>query len=406
VLSLPIIKDIVGLASSIWGSLPYQLKLPLKFVAWLVWVVFITLYIMGSFVILLDVYLLMLGRALFTNSFSLRGLFLIIIVLLTVIIYGLFGTNMNIQGQNVDGLQKPDSLFLRIWHASVSSEQQHNTKVVEVMDQLKHDFTMQLNKLESELSHHLESQIISQQHSHDEIQNVQNELNGVVEELQQFKVDIHNEVQQVLSSIPSTAVPVDSVDLHLFEDMIQEKIDSALERYSADKVGLPDFALETAGAKVVSSSRTYSDTGNPFLNLLFHSSFPPSTILQPGTLPGQCWAFEGSQGEVTIRLSFPITPTQISIDHLSHLNSPDEGLGSAPQDFEVYGLHSDTGEATLLLSGSYDIEGASVQTFDVQADTEEKFELIMFKVTSNHGNPNYTCIYRLRVHALPLPTGA
>lgn len=54
---------------------------------------------------------------------------------------------------------------------------------------------------------------------------------------------------------------------------------------------------------------------------------------------------------------------------------------------------------SLLARGTYNISGtyASSQTFQVNK-TRELTEFVSLKILNNHGNSNYTCLYRLRVH--------
>ena len=61
-----------------------------------------------------------------------------------------------------------------------------------------------------------------------------------------------------------------------------------------------DFALESAGGTIVSTrctdphtphSAVYSIMGVP----IWWENTSPRSILQPGSSPGQCWAFKGSQ---------------------------------------------------------------------------------------------------------------
>jgi len=42
-----------------------------------------------------------------------------------------------------------------------------------------------------------------------------------------------------------------------------------------------------------------------------------------------------------------------------------------------------------------------VQSFDVNNKEKRAFTAITFQIKSNWGNPNYACIYRLRVHGQP-----
>jgi SUN domain-containing protein 1/2 len=134
----------------------------------------------------------------------------------------------------------------------------------------------------------------------------------------------------------------------------------------------------------------------------------PRTILQPGSSPGQCWAFKGSQGSVVIKLSNPIQISEVTLEHIPKTLSPDGNVASAPKFFEVYGLERVeddlTKNAVLLGNFTYDTENIKnpVQTFKVleeEANNKKaSFNLVEFKFLANHGHLEYTCIYRVRVH--------
>lgn len=51
----------------------------------------------------------------------------------------------------------------------------------------------------------------------------------------------------------------------------------------------------------------------------------------------------------------------------------------------------------LLGKFLYDDNGPTIQSFQIE-DRGRSFLYIEFKVYSNYGNPDYTCVYRLRVH--------
>ncbi|NXI69727.1 SUN3 protein, partial [Anseranas semipalmata] len=130
---------------------------------------------------------------------------------------------------------------------------------------------------------------------------------------------------------------------------------------------------------------------------LFSSAKPPQTILQPSISPGHCWAFQGSQGHVVIRLPEKIWPMAFTIWHISKAVSPSGEVSSAPKEFAVSGVDEDKAE-TLLGLFVYDVDGMTAQTFHVQKQPPKIFRYIKFQVQSNWGNLEYTCIYRVEVH--------
>ncbi|XP_031348875.1 SUN domain-containing protein 1-like [Photinus pyralis] len=184
-----------------------------------------------------------------------------------------------------------------------------------------------------------------------------------------------------------------------------DDIQQALLQYDADKTTKPDFALESAGGRIISVGDTEQHESSSRSCTLFgipicQSSNGPRQILQPGVLPGECWAFKGSTGYALIKLLGPVFIDSVSIEHISKAISPTGKIDTAPKEFAVIGLDSeeDDGDgANLLGEFVYDIEGLPLQTFETYS-IDRSFEYIEFRVFSNHGNPIFTCVYRLRVH--------
>ena len=128
----------------------------------------------------------------------------------------------------------------------------------------------------------------------------------------------------------------------------------------------------------------------------------PRTILQPGSSPGQCWAFKGSQGCVVIKLSNPVFISDVTLEHIPKSLSPDGNISSAPRNFEVLGLQDvDDSKPIHLGNFTYDTDNSKnpVQTFKISELPKPKsFSFVELKVLSNYGHPEYTCLYRFRVH--------
>ena len=193
-------------------------------------------------------------------------------------------------------------------------------------------------------------------------------------------------------------------------DIIRDHVDvarivrDALTKYDADKTGLFDFALETAGGSIVTTkctepyqmtSAVMSVWGIPF----WWDNNSPRTILQPGTSPGECWAFRGSHGVVVVQLSASIHITAVTIEHISNLLSPDGNIYSAPSQMTLSGVGPDPEILTPLLNFTYSATGDPVQTFRVPAaGSQDSWRVVELAIHNNHGHPDYTCLYRLRVH--------
>ena len=62
--------------------------------------------------------------------------------------------------------------------------------------------------------------------------------------------------------------------------------------------------------------------------------YPPP--LQPDVFPGNCWAFEGDQGQVVIRLPGRVQLSDITLQHPPPTVAHTRGANSAPRDFAVY----------------------------------------------------------------------
>ncbi|KAK2516935.1 hypothetical protein Q9966_014863 [Columba livia] len=69
----------------------------------------------------------------------------------------------------------------------------------------------------------------------------------------------------------------------------------------------------------------------------------PELILEPENHPGNCWPFPGSQGHVFIKLSMPVIPRAITMDHVSGTAFHGESISGAPKDFAVYEEHEEQG---------------------------------------------------------------
>eukprot|EP00112_Aurelia_sp_Birch-Aquarium-sp1_P008567 Seg1947.6 transcript_id=Seg1947.6/GoldUCD/mRNA.D3Y31 product="SUN domain-containing protein 2" protein_id=Seg1947.6/GoldUCD/D3Y31 len=191
---------------------------------------------------------------------------------------------------------------------------------------------------------------------------------------------------------------------------IDSLIKIALAQYDADKIGIPDYALESAGGRihVPHHSPTHSH-GWPIMKIfgivIWQDARTPREIIKPETLPGNCWPLEGPTGYVVIKLAAPITPSMVTMEHLnpSLARFIDDAWQSMPKNFSVFSWADEFGlEKTLLGSYTYAQNGRARQTFPVQTVPEQKIEYIELRIEDNYGNEEYTCIYRFRVHGEPI----
>ncbi|XP_060521283.1 SUN domain-containing protein 1 isoform X2 [Cylas formicarius] len=190
------------------------------------------------------------------------------------------------------------------------------------------------------------------------------------------------------------------------EDQIKRIVRDVLAVYDADKTGLVDYAMETMGGQIVTTrcTETYHH-GKAVVSVLgiplWYPVNSPRNVITPGINPGDCWAFQNFPGFVVIKLSGMVELEAFSLEHISKLLVPDGRIDSAPRDFEVYGLTGENEKEPVKLgSYTYNYDGDPLQFFAVEGE-RRVFGMIELRVTSNHGNPNYTCLYRFRVHGKP-----
>ncbi|XP_041745505.1 SUN domain-containing protein 2 isoform X1 [Coregonus clupeaformis] len=167
---------------------------------------------------------------------------------------------------------------------------------------------------------------------------------------------------------------------------------------------MPDFALESQGASVVSTrcSETYRTRSAcvSFLGVpLWYPSESPRTVIQGQAVQaGKCWAFHGAQGTLVIALSHPAHITHVTLEHLPVSNAPTGRIDSAPKAFSVYGMSTETEDGIWLGTFTYDQHGEPIQTFQLPNPTRAGYYYVELRILSNWGHLEYTCVYRFRVH--------
>ncbi len=188
---------------------------------------------------------------------------------------------------------------------------------------------------------------------------------------------------------------------------VKQIVHEAVNIYDNDRKGIIDFASESAGGFVVSTrnTTTYGNSNIDTDFIYIWGIIPiwrtlekntPNKILQPGSAPGECWAFNGANGSVVVQLGGYVQVSTIVIEHISKELSPNNKISTAPKDFEIFGLLAINGPATRLGNFAYSEMGNPVQTFHV--DVEQFYNIVELKIISNHGHTSYTCIYRFRVY--------
>lgn len=175
-----------------------------------------------------------------------------------------------------------------------------------------------------------------------------------------------------------------------------------------DGIGMADYALESMGTRVVAAatSDTFVRPATNWLASLLNPygyGKPPRVALTPDVSLGNCWSFSGTHGNLTIALGSPIIPTHVSLDHVAAVLGVNRS--SAPRRFQVYGATGRYEKEILLGSYEYRLEGLATQTFSADFILSQPVQIVKLAILSNHGRPDYTCLYRFRVHSVVSPPG-
>ena len=237
--------------------------------------------------------------------------------------------------------------------------------------------------------------------------------------------------------------------------LIGSLVNHAISRFSKDTLGKPDFALYSAGGRVIPqlTTSTYEVKPNTWARYVigamtgsgYTMGRPPVTAIHPDINVGNCWPFAGTHGQIGVLLARNVFISEFSIDHAPRDIAYD--VRSAPRQMEVWGLvqgkdniakvreyqqtmkkrredavrhakeqgvpppiEEDPYPPSLprsphhirLAQFSYDIDlREHIQTFSVPKDIQEigaDFGAVVLLIKNNWGEEDFTCLYRLRVH--------
>ncbi|CAG8486347.1 15092_t:CDS:2 [Acaulospora colombiana] len=138
-------------------------------------------------------------------------------------------------------------------------------------------------------------------------------------------------------------------NLDAIMDLVRKEISKELLVFSQDTLKLPDFALHSGGARIISAftSETYEVWPEKWYSKIFaHVSGqgilrgkPPVTAISPETYVGQCWPFPGQKGQLAILLNRRVYVNAVTYDHVSKDVAIE--VMSAPKEFEVWGIVDD-----------------------------------------------------------------
>eukprot|EP00092_Neocalanus_flemingeri_P039670 GFUD01043202.1.p1 GENE.GFUD01043202.1~~GFUD01043202.1.p1 ORF type:complete len:675 (+),score=266.97 GFUD01043202.1:78-2102(+) len=256
---------------------------------------------------------------------------------------------------------------------------EQQTKEVDRLESMLNEVMAKVNQTEPKISSMLTEKLGSVK------QNLE-------EELLQLTKTLHSDWSKSQSS-NSVSLP-----------QVSALLESHLSLFSADRTGQVDWASLAVGGSIISTPHTTTHpTPGQVLSLLgipiWQHSTSPRQIIQPHAGSGQCWAFSGQSGQVVLQLGEVVRVTGVTIEHIR----PSPDLSSAPRNILVW-AHQDN-KSLLNLTYSISPSSSSVQTFPITSPTFLPISQLRLQVTSNWGHPEYTCLYRVRVHGTQVKEG-
>ena len=175
---------------------------------------------------------------------------------------------------------------------------------------------------------------------------------------------------------------------------------------------LLNYATPSAGAKIrlELTSDTYSDKNympnNYWIQALRMSSWVhsgigiPEDALSEEMSIGHCWPMKGTNGTLTVELAEELYVHSVTIDHILPEESKD--IRSAPKHFKVFSQGNLEDDRVFLLADVYDIsKKQQAQNFVVPENVKQmsaRTKFVTLELLDNHGKPEYTCLYRFRIH--------
>lgn len=199
-------------------------------------------------------------------------------------------------------------------------------------------------------------------------------------------------------------------DVCLLKKGVQESekevkaVQGEMKLLKTDKTGLVDFAykgevISTGNTETFESEATESTgfvlCGQPHLE---------RRILESSVMPGDCWPIRGQEGTAVIALTNDVLVTKVTLEHASRALLPHNATLATPKLFSLWGLPEGgddpdkSGGNHFFGQFEYSLANPEVQSFFVVHPSNNTFRHVEFKVHSNHGHPDYTCVYRVRVH--------
>lgn len=192
-------------------------------------------------------------------------------------------------------------------------------------------------------------------------------------------------------------------ELRESEEATKKALDE-IRLYKADKTGRVDYAYR-GRVTPTRGTETYISEGVSFFGMSICSqNYLEGRIVEASVMPGDCWPVSGQQGSALIELIDEINVTDVSLEHAPKQLLPN-GTASAPKEFSLLGLpkgETENGTPHFFGRFAYSTGLPEVQTFAVQIPSTKPFKKVEVQIHSNHGHPEFTCIYRVRIHGKPV----
>ncbi|KAM5220154.1 LOW QUALITY PROTEIN: SUN domain-containing protein 5 [Hipposideros larvatus] len=232
-------------------------------------------------------------------------------------------------------------------------------------------------------------------------------INSPLQSLRMYQEKVRHhtgEIQDLRGSMNQLIAKLQEMEALSDEQKMAQKI---MKMIQGDYIEKPDFALKSIGASIdfEQTSATYNhDKARSYWNWirLWNYAQPPDVILEPNVTPGNCWAFSGDRGQVTIRLAQKVYLSNLTLQHIPKTISLSGSLDTAPKDFVIYGMEGSPKEEVFLGAFQFQPENI-IQMFQLQNQPSRTFGAVKVKISSNWGNPRFTCLYRVRVHGSVTP---
>ncbi|CAG8780559.1 13886_t:CDS:2, partial [Acaulospora morrowiae] len=167
-------------------------------------------------------------------------------------------------------------------------------------------------------------------------------------------------------------------------EVLQEQLTKMMDGASAD------YALYTGGARIIhhATSRDYEQWPSKgyqrLWGMLTHRNVIKSnraeTVITPSMNVGECWCFNGTEGQIAIRLSRSIVVTQVTYSHISKEMAIDP-VSSAPKEFELWGVVDQSEGDGAAIDEGKDDSGSDIindqgQFSKIQSTRKHEFEFL------------------------------